>query len=260
MVLEFSAPFPVGLALRVIHVCLSRSSKVCEELESRHVKRVSEIWEQCPASGSPLLARLVHRFAMEWSNSRFQPPSTQSSFLQQQSLRPARPRYWYGNGDEDDAQETQHPDTMLQPSRYADDSALATPPSLPSLKTEISNNENGGTLLQSFSSLGMPQLEEATEFQPFFSAQNNGLSDNAFLQPTQQHPPALVPEQPQQTDQLQSQFSPQFGQFPSGMASYYAPTVPPAPSPPLAATRSSVDYFHEGMKTLKGHFNLQGVY
>ncbi|GMF39620.1 unnamed protein product [Phytophthora fragariaefolia] len=178
---------------------------------------------------------------MEWNNSRYQLPTNQSAFAQP-SLRSTRSRYWcYNDDDEDEDEETheaQEHESMLRRNRFDDDSVLAPPLSIPSLKMEapfVHGSNNGGIMLQSLSSLGMP-LEEPTEFQPFFSAQNSGFSDSAFLQPSQQQQPG---------EQLPSQFSsPPFGQFPP-MASYYtlSTSLPPAQQ---TASRSSVDYFSEG--------------
>ncbi|KAG6606449.1 WRKY transcription factor 19 [Phytophthora cinnamomi] len=187
---------------------------------------------------------------MEWNNSRFQLPSSQSPFLQ----RPARPRYWYyNNNDDDEDEETreipQH-DVIFRPSRFGSDGVLLPPPpSIPSLKLESSsahngsnNCDNGSMLLQSFSSLGMPQLEESTEFQPFFPSQSSGFSGSAFLQPSQQQPPTLPELQQQPSEQFST---PQFGQYPSVMTSYYAPAMPLTPPPPVlqSTIRPSADYF-----------------
>ncbi|KAG6617139.1 WRKY transcription factor 19 [Phytophthora cinnamomi] len=194
---------------------------------------------------------------MEWNNSRFQLPSSQSPFLQ----RPARPRYWYyNNNDDDEDEETreipQH-DVIFRPSRFGSDGVLLPPPpSIPSLKLESSsahngsnNCDNGSMLLQSFSSLGMPQLEESTEFQPFFPSQSSGFSGSAFLQPSQQQPPTLPELQQQPSEQFST---PQFGQYPSVMTSYYAPAMPLTPPPPVlqSTIRPSADYFPESIPTL----------
>ncbi|KAE9300434.1 hypothetical protein PR003_g22748 [Phytophthora rubi] len=186
---------------------------------------------------------------MEWNNSRFH---SQSPFLQQPP-RPTRSRYWYYNdGEGEDATPPPH-EVVLRPNRFNGD-ALLPPPPIPSLKVESSSahgdNGNGGMVLQSFSSLGMPQLEDSSEFPPFFPSQNSGFSDNAFLQPIQQQQQTLseIQAQHQPSEELSSQFSsPQFGQYPSGMASYYTPSMPLSPPPVLqTAARSSMDYFPEG--------------
>ncbi|KAE9224875.1 hypothetical protein PF005_g5762 [Phytophthora fragariae] len=190
---------------------------------------------------------------MEWNNSRFH---SQSPFLQQPP-RPTRSRYWYYNdGEGEDATPPPH-EVVLRPNRFNGD-ALLPPPPIPSLKVESSSahgdNGNGGMVLQSFSSLGMPQLEDSSEFPPFFPSQNSGFSDNAFLQPIQQQQQTLseIQAQHQPSEELSSQFSsPQFGQYPSGMASYYTPSMPLSPPPVLqTAARSSMDYFPEGIPTL----------
>ncbi|KAG6963376.1 hypothetical protein JG688_00008175, partial [Phytophthora aleatoria] len=83
-------------------------------------------------------------------------------------------------------------------------------------------------LLQSFSSLGMPQLEDSTEIQSFFLPQNPAFTVNQALSPNL---PPLPPQLQQQPEQQ------------------YAMPIPAMPTP-QAATRSSVDYFPEGIPTL----------
>ncbi|KAF1791121.1 hypothetical protein GQ600_4261 [Phytophthora cactorum] len=108
-------------------------------------------------------------------------------------------------------------------------------------------------LLQSFSSLGMPQLEDSTEIQSFFLPQNPAFTVNQALSPNLPPLPPQLQQQPEQQygAHLPVQLSSQFSEFTEEPASYYPPAMPiPAMPTPQAATRSSVDYFPEGIPTL----------
>ncbi|KAG4051341.1 hypothetical protein PC123_g13440 [Phytophthora cactorum] len=190
---------------------------------------------------------------MEWNHSRYQPPRGHSTFLHQ-SLRP---RCWYYDNEDEDTHHVWQRDASPQPNRYTNNNELASPPPIPSLKIESSgtngNNGNGGMLLQSFSSLGMPQLEDSTEIQSFFLPQNPAFTVNQALSPNLPPLPPQLQQQPEQQygAHLPVQLSSQFSEFTEEPASYYPPAMPiPAMPTPQAATRSSVDYFPEGIPTL----------
>ncbi|KAH7488680.1 uncharacterized protein KRP23_2624 [Phytophthora ramorum] len=180
---------------------------------------------------------------MEWNNLR--PYHSNQSTFTQQPHGPAQP--WYYDEEEDEGvPEFRRSSTTLQADRYAGRSGLAPPPVIPSLKVESASSGGGSAALQSLSSLSMPQLEESTEFQSFFSPPGGRFADSTYLSENQ--PPQLQ-QQEQQGEQLPSQFSGQFTPFPSAMATYYPPLTP-APTPMLSAARPSMDYYSEGIATL----------
>ncbi|EEY64294.1 uncharacterized protein PITG_02847 [Phytophthora infestans T30-4] len=184
---------------------------------------------------------------MEWNHSRYQSPR---AFLQQ----PLRPRYWYYDNEEEGAQQVWQRDVSPQPSRYSNNELASTPP-IPSLKMESpgpnGSNGNGPMSLQSFSSLGMgiPQLEDSTEIQSFLLPQNAAFTINPALSPVLPPPPSQL--QHQYGAQLPLQLSSQFSEFTAEPASYYPSPMPVPPLPtPRDTTRSSEDYFAEGIPTL----------
>ncbi|KAL4099401.1 hypothetical protein PRIC1_007207 [Phytophthora ramorum] len=180
---------------------------------------------------------------MEWNNLR--PYHSNQSTFTQQPHGSAQP--WYYDEEEDQGvPEFRRSSTTLQADRYAGRSGLAPPPVIPSLKVESASSGGGSAALQSLSSLSMPQLEESTEFQSFFSPPGGRFADSTYLSENQ--PPQLQ-QQEQQGEQLPSQFSGQFTPFPSAMATYYPPLTP-APTPMLSAARPSMDYYSEGIATL----------
>ncbi|CAI5738618.1 unnamed protein product [Peronospora destructor] len=114
---------------------------------------------------------------------------------------------------------------------------------------------------QSLSSLSIPQMDEATEFPPFYSSQSVSFPDNATLSqsllllpspPSHQHELQPPPQQ-QFGGQIAMQYNSQYSDFPADSASYYLRPIsfPSTPMPmPQVATRTSIDYFPEGIPTL----------
>ncbi|RMX68551.1 hypothetical protein DD238_005288 [Peronospora effusa] len=186
---------------------------------------------------------------MEWNNPRYQ----------------AFCRQFQNEQEPDDHEAKEHEQEMWQSSlqnSLAGDSDVVAPPrrtSPPKMEffNTLGNEGGGGMTFQSLNSLSMPQLQEATEFPPFYSSQ--GAYNAATLPqslPSLPSPPShqqeLQPPPQQQFDgQLAMQFNSQYSDFPADSTSYYLRPVsfPSAPMP-QAASRTSMDYFPEGIPAL----------
>ncbi|KAL3674825.1 hypothetical protein V7S43_000752 [Phytophthora oleae] len=155
---------------------------------------------------------------MEWTGPL---PQHQFSF-------PPQSQAWQHYDDEDeDKQEAFPSHSMLQPERYAHANISPLPRPISSLRMF----GNAGVTLQPLGPLGMPQLEETTEFQPFCLPQNPPFSDPSTLPPCIQPPqPSSVEMQPQLYRQLDAQFLSEFPQLASATEStnnYPVPSVFP---------------------------------
>jgi hypothetical protein len=161
------------------------------------------------------------------------------------------PRHWYPyyEAEEEEGQEQPPYATVLQTDRFADVNEMMTQGTDSSLKPDAASafgsDGDGGVLLRPRSSSGMPQLEESTEFQPFTSGKKAAYADSSTLPPTL--PMLSSPPQQLLEQQVPTQFSAQFSEFPPGIPSLYRPSMP-SPSAsimPQVAARSA-DYFSEG--------------
>lgn len=183
---------------------------------------------------------------MEWTKSR----------PYHQFPQPIQSQPWYHYDDDEEKKQ----DATLNSDQF-DGCRVMMPQSTLSQKTEIpstlGNEDGSGMTFPSVSSLNMPQLEEATEFQSFYMSQSIPFLDNTTL--PQSLPPLPSPPSHQQElqplsqcqfgGQFGRQFTPQYSELPLDSASYYLRPVclPSTPmSMPEVATRTSVDYFPEG--------------
>ncbi|CAI5738601.1 unnamed protein product [Peronospora destructor] len=146
---------------------------------------------------------------------------TKSRSCQQQLTYPLQLQPWYHFDDEEEKEQ----EATLDADEYGDCRVLKPQGLASSLKMEISSTlgseEGGGMTFQSLSSLSIPQMDEATEFPPFYSSQT-------------------------------MQYNSQYSDFPADSASYYLRPIafPSTPMPmPQVATRTSIDYFPEGIPT-----------
>ncbi|CAH0475530.1 unnamed protein product [Peronospora belbahrii] len=192
---------------------------------------------------------------MEWTKPRPCPQFT----------HPLQSQPWYHYDDEEEEKQ----EATLNTDQFGGCRVLL-PQSASSLKTEypgtLDNEGGAGMTSQSASQLHMPQLEEENEFQSFYSSQNFSFPDNTAL--PQSLPPLSSPPSHQQELQTspQSQFggpfamqlTSQYSELPPDSASYYLRPIslPSTPmSMPEVATRTSADYFFEGIPTLHSTHN-----
>ncbi|CAI5713589.1 unnamed protein product [Hyaloperonospora brassicae] len=189
---------------------------------------------------------------MEWNN-----PSCQSSFLR-------RPQCWYNDCEEGESGQEMSWPPLPSDALATDEGAVPCQPTS-SLKTVCSSTfANDGLVGQSRPSLSMPQLEEATELQPFLLSRNSLLPNNV-MQLMQNGPPLPLSPSPSQEELLplpQQQFgmhlpvqlASQYSEPPVESKSQYLRPPAPVPSSPMHLPHSSArpprDYFHEGVPTL----------
>ena len=185
---------------------------------------------------------------MEWSN-----PSCQSSFLRQ-------PQCWYSDCEEGESSQEMSWPPLPSDTLSTDESAVPCQPTC-SLKTVSSSTvANDGLVGPSRPSLSMPQLEEATELQPFVLSQNSLLPNNVLqlmqsgpplpLSPSQEQEEPLPLPQQQFGRQLPVQFASQYSEPPGESKSQYLRPPAPVHASPMQLPHSSAspprDYFHEG--------------
>ncbi|RMX62085.1 hypothetical protein DD238_006307 [Peronospora effusa] len=178
----------------------------------------------------------------------------------QQLTYPLQSQPWYHFDDEEEKEQ----ETPLDADQYGDCHVLKPQRLTSSLKIEvpstIGNEGGGGMTFQSLSSLSIPLMDEATEFQPFYSTQSVSFSDNAtlpqslpsLLSPLSHQQELQPPPQQQFGGQLGMQLHSQYSDIPADSAIYYLRPVsfPSTPMPMPQVVATSMDYFPEGIPTL----------